>query len=96
MPKPAVLEEYTPAEWLDLALGVIAMYAERYVPFTAEDIRHHLDETPAHPNAWGAAFRTAQAKGLITPTGYTTSQTRSRRNGVHRVWVGIERRHRDN
>jgi hypothetical protein len=94
MPKPAILET-PPDEWQSMAVGVIAMYAETRKPFTAEDVRHHLDETPAHPNAWGAAFRTAQAKGLITPTGYTNSHTRSRRNGVHRVWAGIERRHRD-
>ena len=94
MPSPAVLET-DPAEWQAMAVGVIAMYAERRTPFTADEIRHHLDEHPAHPNAWGAAFTTAKARGLIAPTGYTTSNTASRRGGVNRVWIGTDRRHHE-
>lgn len=92
MPSPAVLET-DPAEWQAMAVGVIAMYADKREPFTAEDIRHHLDENPTHPNAWGAAFLTAKARGIITATGYATSQTTSRRHGVQRVWIGTDRRH---
>ena len=87
--------EISPAEWQEMALGVIAMYAERREPFTAEDVRRHLDEEPSNPNAWGAAFSTAKAKGLIIATGHATSRTRSRRHGVHRVWIGTDRRHRE-
>jgi hypothetical protein len=92
--KAAVLE-LSPEDWQAMAVGVIAMYAERHEPFTAEDIRHHLDNEPTHSNAWGAAFATARAKGLITPTGFTISHLRSRRGGVQRIWIGTERRHRD-
>jgi gamma-glutamyl:cysteine ligase YbdK (ATP-grasp superfamily) len=92
--KAAVLE-VSPEEWQAMAVGVIAMYADRREPFTAEDVRHHMDESPHHANAWGAAFRAAQARGIITPTGYTQSHLRSRRNGVQRVWIGVERKHRD-
>ena len=95
MGSPAALET-SPEEWHELAIGVIAMYAEKRVPFTADEIRHHLDEQPSNPNAWGAAFSTAKAKGLIVATGYATSNTRSRRHGVHRVWQGTpERTHRE-
>lgn len=93
MPSPAALET-DPGEWQAMAVGVIAMYAEKREPFTAEDVRHHLDENPHHANAWGAAFATAKARGIIAPTGYATSNTASRRGGVHRVWIGTDRRHR--
>ena len=94
MSRAAALE-VTKDEWVDMALGVIAMYAERRIPFTAEDVRRHLDEGPSHPNAWGRAFTVARRRGLIVSTGHTVSRTRSRKGGVVAIWIGAERKHRE-
>ena len=89
--KAAVLE-VTPGEWREIAIGVIAQFAELGRPFTSDEVRPLLPE-PHHPNALGGAFTTARAAGLIIRTGHTTSHTRSRNHGTQAVWIGTDRRH---
>lgn len=89
MARAAVLD-VSPEQWRELAVAVIAQYAEHGLPFTADDVRLHLEEPPHSPNAWGAAFATARARGIIRRTGYTTSERISRRHSAQAVWLGAQ------
>jgi hypothetical protein len=94
--KAAVLE-LEPAEWRELAAGVIAQYAELGIKFSNDDIRQHLPE-PHHSGAWGGAFSSAAAKGIIREAGTERSRTKSRRNSKTTLWVGVpidQRKHRE-
>ena len=73
------------ASCFDTAVGY---FASTGVPFTADDVRE-LIPAPDHPNRTGARFHAANRAGLIRPTGFALSRSRSRHAGVLRVWQGI-------
>ena len=81
--KPAVLD-LTREEWTAAGLAIIDGQPAG-IRFTADDIRPHLPQ-PHHPNAFGALFMTAKARGLITRAGHATSRTRTRRHGEVKIW----------
>lgn len=76
----AAVSEADP-EWIEDILEVIAIlatYPNR--PITSDDVREvALDAgipEPHHPNAWGAAMRTAALRGIIEPTDRTVKSSR--------------------
>lgn len=82
-------EEHADEWWLRCALTGIGYYASLGDPFTADDVRRLGVPEPDHANRWGAAFRRAQADGVIVATGNAKpSTTGSRRGGLLREWRG--------
>ena len=80
-------------QWWDGGMRALRDLAETRRPFTADDLRRDpisLPE-PDHSARWGALFCAARRLGIITPLGWASAQTASRRRGVHRVWIGAPR-----
>lgn len=82
--------------YADLVTEGVHAFVKAGIDFTADDIRdwidrHHPGREPHHPNAVGAAIRTA-AKGLASPAGFVESTRPSRHSAVIRVWRPIARR----
>lgn len=74
--------------WASCFDAAVGYFASTGVPFTADDVRE-LIPTPDHPNRTGARFHAANRAGLIRPTGFALSRSRSRHAGVLRVWQGV-------
>gem|GEM_PF-2493471 len=88
MTGPAVLETDL-AAWRAEALELVERFASAGAPFTCDSLRTLLPE-PHHSGAYGAVFRTAHGRGLITEVRSRPSSTRSRREGRLLVWVGVD------
>ncbi|QCB97151.1 hypothetical protein E5206_09570 [Arthrobacter sp. PAMC25564] len=78
-------------DWHEDALATIIGLAAAHEIFSADDLAREM-RRPPHPNAPGQAFSAARAAGYITAIGYQQSSTKSRKNGVIRVWRRTERR----
>jgi hypothetical protein len=72
--------------WLEDAAATILGLAHVLEVFTADDLAREMRKPP-HPNAPGQAFSAARALGYIAAVGYQQSSTKSRKNGVVRVWT---------
>lgn len=86
----AVLDDL---DWPADARDAIVKAAEKMSRFTVDDIRDAGLREPPNPNMWGAAFRSAAEDKIIRGTGtWARSRRRQRRNSVHAIWTGWERR----
>lgn len=83
MARPAALEDLV---WHEDAIATIAGLALAQHIFTADDLAREMRKPP-HDNMPGQAFAAARALKLIRAVGYQTSGTKSRKNGVIRVWT---------
>lgn len=90
MSRPAALDDL---DWKSDAQNMIAAYAESGLRFSADDLRKSLREPPSCAD-WGAAFRAARTKGLITCVGSIESTTPSRKGGLIRLWAGVSTKER--
>ena len=73
--------------WRPKAEGALRQLISSGHPFTADDLRALVDESPHHPNQVGSLFNTAARRGEIRKVGYQQSSVRSRQAGTHAVWV---------
>lgn len=80
--KAAALEDN---DWHEDAVSTIVGIAAAHPEFTADDLRREMRPAP-HPNHVGAAFLAAKSAGYIEASGYTTSNTTTRRHGALRTW----------
>jgi len=80
----AVLEDYD-SSWSEDAIATIVGISLAQETFSAEDLRNAI-RTPPRSAQYGAAFRNAQAQGLIVAVGYRQSTTKTRNNGSHKLW----------
>lgn len=78
----------TDAWWASCFDAAVGYFASTGVPFTADDIRALVPAVDS-PNRVGARFHAASRAGLIQPTGFALSRSRSRHAGVLRTWVGV-------
>lgn len=84
----AALED-SHADWLEDAVATIHALAHAQGTLSADDLTRELRQPP-HSNLPGIAFSKARALGYITTIGYHSSATRSRKNGVQRVWAAVK------
>lgn len=80
----AALEDYDDA-WKEDALATIIALSLAHESFSSDDLRKAI-RTPPRSSQYGAAFRNAQAAGLIESVGYATSTTKTRNHGRHLLW----------
>lgn len=80
----AALEDWDDA-WKSDALDAIVALSLAHPQFSSDDLRKAI-RTPPRPSQYGAAFRNAQAAGLIESIGYATSTTKTRNHGRHLLW----------
>jgi len=80
----AVLEDSHEA-WAEEALNIVIGLSHIHHIFTADDLGRNIRKPP-HPNLPGQAFSRARSLGLIEAVGFQTSTSKSRKNGVLRVW----------
>lgn len=80
----AALEDWDDA-WRSDALDAIIQLSLTRDSFSSDDLRAAL-RTPPRSSQYGAAFRNAQAAGLIESVGYATSTTKTRNHGRHLLW----------
>jgi hypothetical protein len=83
----ALVESHNP-DWSARALAQLHDLASIFPHVTADDLRARMNgDEPEHPNAYGAVFRRAAARGWLEPTDATC---RSRRPDAHarrlQVW----------
>lgn len=82
--RAAVLDDWDDA-WSTDAVGMIITLSHRMDRFTSDDLRAAI-RPPNRPSQVGAAFRNAQAQGLIESIGYVPSTTTTRNSGRHLQW----------
>lgn len=75
-------------EWFDAARDALDTLIETRHLFSADDMRPLVPE-PGHPSWWGALFAGAREAGRIKPMGFMLSRSKSRKNGVIRVWAQV-------
>lgn len=85
MTQAAVLDDRD--DWLEDAVAAIHALALSGLTFSADDLHREM-RTPPHSNLPGIAFSKARALKYITTVGYQQSSTKSRKNGVVRLWTG--------
>jgi hypothetical protein len=83
--KAAALEDSHEAWHEDAVATIIGLAAAQHL-FSADDLAREM-RRPPHPNAPGQAFAAARSLGYITAVGYQQSTSKSRKNGVIRVWT---------
>lgn len=81
----AALEPEFDSTWGEDALATIIALSLAHESFSSDDLRREM-RTPPRPSQYGAAFRNAQAAGLIESIGYATSTTKTRNHGRHLLW----------
>lgn len=81
----AALEPEFDSTWGEDALDAIIQLSLTRTSFSSDDLRAAL-RTPPRSSQYGAAFRNAQAAGLIESIGYATSTTKTRNHGRHLLW----------
>ncbi|MDQ5862737.1 MAG: hypothetical protein M3536_10800, partial [Actinomycetota bacterium] len=86
MTQAMALDDYD-ADWSADALATIISLARTRHTFSADDLNRELRKPP-HCNMIGAAFRAAKSAGYIEQGSFTTSSTKSRRQGTLREWRG--------
>lgn len=81
----AALEDDYDDAWSEDALATIIGLSLAQETFSSDDLRKAM-RTPPRSSQYGAAFRNAQAAGLIESVGYATSTTKTRNHGRHLLW----------
>lgn len=71
--------------WPEDALNTIIGLSHMQTIVTADDLTRELRRPPV-ANWAGQAFSRARSLGFIEAVGYQTSTSKSRKNGVLRVW----------
>jgi len=84
----AVLED-SHESWLEDAVATIIGLARAGQQFDADDLHREMRPAPS-PKLPGIAFSMARKSGHITTVGYRQSSTKSRKNGVIRVWTATK------
>jgi hypothetical protein len=82
--RAAVLDDFDDA-WKDDAIGMIISLAHANDSFSSDDLRRVM-RPPNRPAQYGAAFRSAQAQGLIEPLDSQKSTSKSRNHGRNLRW----------
>lgn len=80
----AVLEEWDEA-WKDDAIATIIGLSLAHPVFSADDLTREMRKPPRSSQV-GAAFRSAQAQGLIESVGSVKSTNKTRNHGRHLQW----------
>jgi len=80
----AVLDDYDP-DWKDDAITVIVALSQQHPSFSSDDLRAAM-RSPNRSAQYGAAFRSAQAQGLIEPLESQKSTSKSRNHGRNLRW----------
>lgn len=80
--KAAALEDN---EWPEQALNTIIGLSHMHLTVTADDLSREMRKPPV-ANWAGQAFSRARSLGYIEAIGYQASTSKSRKNGVLRVW----------
>ena len=73
-------------DWHEDAIATIAGIAQAQEFMTADDLSREMRKPP-HANMPGQAFAAAKSLKLIRAVGYQTSSSKSRKNGVLRIWT---------
>ena len=81
----AALEEEWDDAWATDAIGMIITLAHDKESFSSDDLRKAI-RPPNRPAQYGAAFRSAQAQGLIEPIDSQKSTSKSRNHGRNLRW----------
>lgn len=84
MTHAAVLDDFDPT-WKDDAIGMIITLSHQHPSFSSDDLRKAM-RPPNRPAQYGAAFRSAQAQGLIEPLESQRSTSKSRNHGRNLRW----------
>lgn len=82
--RAAVLDDWDEA-WAEDAVATIVALSLAQPTVTSDDLRAAM-RPPNRPSQYGAAFRNAQAAGLIEAVGYVQSTSKTRNNGSHKLW----------
>lgn len=81
----AALEPEFDSTWGEDAVATIIALSLAHESFSSDDLRREM-RTPPRSSQYGAAFRNAQAAGLIEAVGYVQSTSKTRNNGSHKLW----------
>ena len=84
MTQAMALDDWDEA-WTEDAIATIIGLSLSLESFSSDDLRREL-RPPNRSSQVGAAFRSAQAQGLIESCGYKKSTTKTRNNGSHQIW----------
>lgn len=82
--RAAVLDDFDES-WKDDAIATIISLSIDHDSFGADDLRRAL-RPPNRSSQYGAAFRSAQAQGLIEPIDSQKSTSKSRNHGRNLRW----------
>ena len=85
----AVAAKAASPEWKDRAKEMVEGYIKIGVPFTANDVRHALENEGVivdHPNAMGSIFSSFSRKGLIEGVGFAATDIAGGHAGKLWVW----------
>lgn len=75
--------------WKAKALAAIRELAATGQPFTADDVRHRVNDDAVSPQAWGAAVAGASRKGIIKRVAFVQSDRPERHGSFVAQWVGV-------
>jgi len=81
----AVLDDNFDRDWGADAIATIIGLSLAHETFTSSDLRREM-RTPPRSSQYGAAFRSAQAQGLIESVGSVKSTNATRNHGRHLQW----------
>jgi len=79
-----VLDDFDP-DWKDDAIATIVSLSLDHESFGADDLRKEM-RPPNRSSQYGAAFRSAQAQGLIESIDSQKSTSKSRNHGRNLRW----------
>jgi len=85
MSQAAVLDDNFDRDWGADAVATIIALSIAQDTLSSDDLRREM-RPPNRSSQVGAAFRSAQAQGLIESCGYKKSTTKTRNNGSHQIW----------
>jgi hypothetical protein len=88
MTQAMALDDYDP-DWKDDAIATIIGLSLAHETFSSDDVRKEL-RPPNHPAQVGAAFRSAQAQGLIESIESQKSTSKTRNHGRNLRWRRVE------
>jgi len=84
MTAPMALDDWDDL-WKEDAIATIVSLSLDHDSFSSDDLRREM-RPPNRPSQIGAAFKSAQAQGLIESIGYEISSTKTRNHGRHLRW----------
>jgi len=81
----AALEDDWDEDWGTDAIATIVALSLAHSSFSSDDLRRHM-RPPNRPAQYGAAFRSAQAQGLIESIASHKSTSKTRNHGRNLTW----------